>query len=165
MDEAALALQTHARNSATNALPMDAVEAEPATGAAARVEADAVEGAPPRRRIIVTGAPAGMEEADFSAWLSDGSDREAEEASRPSNAPAAAAPNASHQSRRAQRLTASWAALDAVDLRAEFRIRTSVMQGVPAFMRGPLRNAYRTAFTSMHDHRQPNASEPQFVRA
>ena len=60
--------------------------------------------------------------------------------------------------------TRGWEPLDSLDLAAEYRVHVRCLQGVPAFLRGQLRGAYRTSLTRLREA-YGNNDDPNKARA
>ena len=141
--------------------------ANPTTGVHPRDDAPA--GAEPQAAAATSeaGPPAQPPPADVHSPRLALSSAEDEAAERPAPAlSAAAAPADSEHSATAPSSVpaAAWAQLDAVDLQTEFAIRLPTMQGVPAFLRPGIRQAYTFSLRALRDAHS-RAGEAQQTRA
>ena len=134
------------------------------------------------RRLILTGIPADNEEAFaelFNHGSEGGSDAEGamevdclpadvHPAGRPDAEPSRQSDNARRLPARAHRgrpLHQAFGQLDQVDLASVFRRRAATLQGVPAVMRGPVRNAFRIALEELHAAQTQGQNSAEEIRA
>ena len=144
-----------------------AAAASSATGAPSRDDARTPAGAEPQAAAATPEAgppaPPPPDERGPRLALSQAED---DSAARPAQAPSAAAPADSEDPATAPSNVpaAAWAQLDGIDLQTEFAIRLPTMQGVPAFLRPGIRQAYTFSLRALRDAHS-RSGEVQQARA
>ncbi|CAE7588561.1 unnamed protein product, partial [Symbiodinium microadriaticum] len=131
-----------------------AAAASSTTGAPSRDDARTPAGAEPQAAAATpeAGPPAQPPPDERGPRLAL-SQAEDDSAARPAQAPSAAAPADSEDPATAPSNVpaAAWAQLDGIALQTEFAIRLPTMQGVPAFLRPGIRQAYTFSLRALRD--------------